>query len=113
MKLQHATTLAGARFGRHAWTLIEMMVAVTAGMLILASVASVYVFTNRTMDATANYEELDRQSRNALDTMTRDIRQSSAITNQSANTIWLLSQPDTNGNTFPMMYNWSSNRARL
>ena len=72
---------------RRAWTLPEMMIAVSCGILILGSVGSVYIFMNRTLDATINYEELDRQSRNALDLMTADIRQCGHLTNYTTNSL--------------------------
>ncbi len=53
-----------------AWTLIEMMVAVGISTFVFAALGSTYLFIGRTMDATANYEELDRQSRNAIDMIT-------------------------------------------
>jgi type II secretory pathway pseudopilin PulG len=98
---------------RSGWTLMEMMVAVGLGSLILASVGSVYVFTRRTMDATGNYEELDRQSRAALDQMTRDIRQCGALTNQNSTTMWLTAPTNTGGLPYPIMYNWNSNLSQL
>ena len=52
----------------------------------MASVAVVYIFMNRSLDATANYEELDRQSRNALDVII-DIRQTGHLTNYTTNTL--------------------------
>ena len=76
-----------AAAGRGGWTLPEMMVSVAIGTLILASVLSAYVFTSRTLDATINYEELDRQSRNSLDLMSADIRQCGALTSYATNSL--------------------------
>src|SRR5260370_19421188 len=70
---------------RQGWTLMEMMISVGVGTLLLASVGAVYVFMGRTLDATINYEELDRQSRNALDTMSIDIRQCVGVTGYATN----------------------------
>jgi len=66
---------------------MEMMIAVGLGTLILASVSTVYVHLHRTMDATINYEELDRQSRVALDLMSTDIRQCGGLTNFATNAL--------------------------
>lgn len=77
---------------RRGWTLPEMMVAVGIGTLILVSVTTVYVFMKRTLDATINYEELDRQSRNALDLMAADIRQCGGLTNFSTNALYFTNQ---------------------
>ena len=72
---------------RAGWTLVEAMLSVGIATFILGGMASVYVFTNKTLDATMNYEELDRQSRNALDLITMDIRQSGGMTTYSTNSL--------------------------
>src|SRR5437879_4189306 len=72
---------------RGGWTLIEMMIACGLGTLILAAVMSTYIYMNRTLSATANYEELDRESRYALDVMTRAIRQSAVLTNWTSTSL--------------------------
>lgn len=95
-----------------AWTLLEMMISVAVAAVILAAIASTYIFASRTLDATANYAELDRQSRNALDQITSALRQAGAITNMTSTTIWMTS--DTNaGSPYPMMLNWHSNTSTL
>jgi len=63
------------------------MIAAGISTFVLASLGSTYVFISRTMDATANYEELDRQSRNAIDLITTDIRQCGGLTNYSTNSL--------------------------
>jgi Tfp pilus assembly protein PilW len=69
------------------WTLIEMMIAVGISTFVMAGLLSSYMFISRTMDATANYEELDRQSRNAIDLITSDIRQCGGLTSFSTNSL--------------------------
>jgi hypothetical protein len=88
---------------RQGWTLVEMMISVGVGTLLLASVGAVYVFMGRTLDATINYEELDRQSRNALDTMSIDIRQCGGLTNYSTNSLSFTNQDGT-----LLMYSWDT-----
>ena len=56
------------------WTLVEMMVALLCGMIIVASLMAITVFASRSYLAIANYRDLDKNSRNALDVMSRDIR---------------------------------------
>lgn len=85
------------------WTLPEMLISVGVGVLMLGSVASVYIFMNRSLDATANYEELDRQSRQALDIMTTDIRQCGGLTNYTTNTLWF-----TNQDGSMLKYSWDT-----
>lgn len=92
MKLHFSIHKTGAGQQRAGWTLVEMMVSVAAGMLMLTAVFSSYIFMLRNLDAMANYEELDRQSRNAIDMMTRDIRQAGAMTSYSTNSIAFTNQ---------------------
>jgi hypothetical protein len=108
MHLRLTITRSVARGSRRAWTLPEMMIAVVAGAMILASVGSVYVFMRKTLDATANYEELDRQSRNALDRMTRDIRQCGHLTNYDAQNLYF-----TNLDGSLLQYTWNTNDQTL
>jgi len=75
-----------------AWTLIEMMVAVGISTFVFAALGSTYLFIGRTMDATANYEELDRQSRNAIDMITTDIRECGGLTNYTTNSLSFTNQ---------------------
>ena len=66
------------RHGR-GWTLVELLVAVAASMLIMASIMTIMVFTMRSFRAVGNYGELNQQSRYALDLMNRDIRNASGV----------------------------------
>jgi Tfp pilus assembly protein PilW len=63
------------------------MFACVIGTLILGAVLTTYIYMNRTLGAMANYEELDRQSRHALDVMTRAIRQSGTLTNWTSTSL--------------------------
>lgn len=85
MKFYPKRAKPGARMA--GWTLPELMVAVSVGTLVLAAVSSTFVFMRRTLDATINYEELDRQSRFSLDQMSSDIRQCGGMTAYSTNSI--------------------------
>jgi len=58
-----------------AWTLIELTISVGISSMIMAALMQTSLFTSRSFVAMGNYADLDRASRNALDNMTRDIRQ--------------------------------------
>jgi Tfp pilus assembly protein PilW len=73
------------RRGRSGFTLVEMMVATGLGLLVLAVIALATVFSARSFLAMGNYEELDSASRNALDIMTREIRQTKGLTAYATN----------------------------
>lgn len=72
-------------------TLVEVMVAFSAGFLLLAVMAVLYVFGMRTFGAMNNYTEMDARSRIALDYMIKEIRQASLVIGQqtSGSTTWL------------------------
>ncbi len=60
-------------------TLVEIMVAMGIGSLILLVLGSVTLYSARSFSSMANYSEINRMSRKALDEMTRDIRQSRGL----------------------------------
>ena len=74
-----------SRRSRSGFTLAELAVASGLGVLVFAAVAIGMVFSSRSFLALGNYEELNSASRNALDTMTREIRQTKALTAYATN----------------------------
>src|SRR5277367_4994027 len=66
---------------RRAFTLVELMVATSIGVFVLATVMVSFVVMSRSFNAIGNYADLDRQSRNTLEVMARDIRQTGGLTN--------------------------------
>ncbi len=61
------------------------MVSIGIGSIVLAAVATMVSYTGRSFSSLVNYVELDRKSRNALDVMTRDIRQVSFLSSYATN----------------------------
>lgn len=57
------------------YSLPEFMVTIGVGSIVFLAVTSLTLYTGRSFAGISNYVELDRESRNALDTLTRDIRQ--------------------------------------
>jgi Prokaryotic N-terminal methylation motif len=82
---------------RAGFTLVEAIVAVALGTLVLAVVASITVYSSRTFSAISNYVDLDVHSRFALDIISREARQCTAVvdcqTNGSVTTITLTNMP--------------------
>jgi Tfp pilus assembly protein PilW len=64
---------------RSGFSLVELMVAVVAGLLVALAVVLVCAFVLRSFIAMGNYAELDRNSRNALDHISRNVRASLAV----------------------------------
>jgi|ERR1043166_2011200 hypothetical protein len=66
-------------------TLIDFLFGMTIGMIVITAVAALTIYTARSFAAMQNYADLDDKSRNALDYMTRDIRQVTSLTSFSTN----------------------------
>jgi prepilin-type N-terminal cleavage/methylation domain-containing protein len=66
-------------------TLVEMLIAVAIGSLVFAAIGKLTLFTARSFVALGNYNDLDNASRNALDTLSREIRQTKALTQYNTN----------------------------
>lgn len=66
-------------------TLVELLVAVGISGILFAAVASLSLYTARSYAAMGNYADLDRASQNALDRMSRAIRQTKELTYYSTN----------------------------
>jgi len=60
-------------------TLVEVMIATAIGGIILAAAGSLMVYNARTLAALANYADLDRYSRGAVDKLSQDIRQATDL----------------------------------
>jgi prepilin-type N-terminal cleavage/methylation domain-containing protein len=84
---------------RWGFTLVEMMVAVAVGCLLLAALATLYVFSMRSFAAMANYSDLNNKSRYASDIISRDIRSALNVVSATTSQLVLNEPDDTTGNT--------------
>jgi prepilin-type N-terminal cleavage/methylation domain-containing protein len=66
--------------GARGMTLVEVMIAAALGSMLLAAAGSLWLFGSRSFLAMGNYSDLDKKSRAALDRMSQDIRQATAVT---------------------------------
>lgn len=73
------TAISGLRPGR-GFTLTELMVAMGLGSIVITAVAFLTLYGSRSSVAVCNYTDLDAKSRYALDVMSREIRQATAVT---------------------------------
>lgn len=78
MKFPSLTQISRRR--RSGLSILEMLIAMSIGVMLLAAMATFAIYTARGFVSQGNYADLDRASRNALDTITRDIRQSRSVT---------------------------------
>lgn len=97
------TTYSKAPTARcRAFTLVEMLVTMGIGSIILTAVASMSLYTGRSLATISNYVDLDNTSRTALDIMTRDIRQVTYLDDFSSNH---LTFTDHDNGTLSFTYN--------
>lgn len=89
-------------------TMIELLVTVGIGALVLAVVATLANLGARSFATMVNYSDLDQKSRQALDVMTREIRQATRVTGlQTAlPTKWLRLTNADEGHT--VTFTWTS-----
>ncbi|HEV2319068.1 MAG TPA: prepilin-type N-terminal cleavage/methylation domain-containing protein [Verrucomicrobiae bacterium] len=92
------------RFSR-GFTVVEMIVAMTAGMIVLGAITWTSITLSHSLAAVSNYYQLDAASRNTLDTMSRDIRNASDVTAFSS-TNFTMTGINSQGTPYTFTYNW-------
>ena len=95
---------------KRAWTLVEMMVAVTVFSVSSAALATLFIFCIRSFASMANYASLDQENREALDMLTKEIRESRQVRDYLTNppTIILL-----RGDGREVTYSFSSSTRQM
>ena len=68
-----------------AWTLVEMMMSLGVFSIAAAALATILLFSVRGFAAMSNYAVLDQYNRQAMDTVTYELRQSQKILNYQSN----------------------------
>src|SRR5687768_17565786 len=86
------------KFLQRAFTLPEMMMAIAVSSVILTALLSFLVYSSRSFAAMSNYVDLEQRSQDALDQMTRDIRETQYLSNYT--TAEINGQTVTNTITF-------------
>jgi len=94
-------------------TLVELMVATGAGSIVLAAVLALFLFSARSFAALANYVDLDNKSRNALDTMSSDIRQADFLKSYLTNQLVFQTTDPTTSNTLNLTYFYEPDKTTL
>jgi len=92
------TTSTEARAG---FTLVEFLITLAVGSIIFLAVAVLGIYAGRSFAGLANYTDLDARSRNALDRLTRDVRQVNRLT---ASTATSLTFEDADGSALQYVY---------
>jgi Tfp pilus assembly protein PilW len=88
-------------------SLTEVLVGLALSTILVAMGGSLWLFGSRSFAAISNYTDLDIKSRNALDQMSRDIRQATQVTAfQSSASSARITLADAAGAT--ITYTWSA-----
>lgn len=98
---------------KRAFTLFEFVVATGAGGLLFAAVAVMMMYCGKSTAIMGNYVDLDKSDRDALDTMTTDIRQANMVTAFTSNRMALQTTDVNTGATNTLTYMYSSANGTL
>lgn len=94
------------------FTLLELITAMTAGLIILGVFVAITLNLNYMMISTGNYGDLDEYSRHTLDLLSRDIRNASSVDPTSTNTILVLNNTYSSPTTITYSWDGSNNVTR-
>jgi len=74
-----------------AFSLVEMLVSIGIGVVVIGVVVALSIVTAWHFNATSNYAQMDDQSRNALDKISKEVRNSTSLVayNSTANPMYL------------------------
>jgi Tfp pilus assembly protein PilV len=97
---------------RQAWTLLEMMVAVGIFSLSSLGLMGLYLFSVKSMGSMYNYCLLDQYNRQAMDQLTREIRQATKVLNYTTNSVTILAAND-DGSTSTVTYTFSPSAKKM
>ena len=110
------TTFRTHKARRSGMTLVELLIAVGISGMIFVALGMMIFFSGRSYAALANYVDLDNRSRQALDLMSKDIRQVNAVTGsgttnlpsgQAVTNTLVLSGTEADGTAYNITYTYS------
>src|SRR5213596_496006 len=113
-------TRKGNKAGSVGMTLAELLIAIGISGMIFVAVGMMIFFSGRSYAALANYVDLDNRSRQALDLMSKEIRQVDCVTNSATATLpsgqvvtnqLVLSGTETNGTSYTITYTYNPSSA--
>ena len=96
-----AVTRGESKQSRRGMTLLEMMIAGCIAAIVLTAVMLITMYSARSFVAMGNYADLDQASRNALDNMSREIRQTLGLKSYSSTQLTFQENPS---NTLSYIY---------
>jgi type II secretory pathway component PulJ len=104
------TSTARNNARRRGFTLVESVVAGGISVIVSAGLMGFFLLTAQSFSAIGNYATLDAKDRNALDTMSRDIRQANGCSTNafSSTNLTLLMADPTTGQPYTINYNYAA-----
>lgn len=100
MKLASKST--NSRKKSQGLTVLELLITSGIASVVFAATASFWIFSARSFVALGNYSDLDKASRNALDTLSKEIRQARSLTTFSSTSLTFQDYDST-----PLTYTYS------
>lgn len=88
--------------------MVELLVATGIFSLAGLAVGSLYLSSTRSFAALANYSELDKINRTAMDTLSKEIRQAQAVTDATSSSITII-----NGDGLNVTYTFNALSGKL
>ncbi len=85
--MEFKTTSTSRRRSSHAFTLVEVLIAVGLSGLLLAVCASLMLYTIRSIASVTDSVDLNARSRHAIDRMSKKLRQASVVKSFSATSL--------------------------
>jgi len=73
--------------GQRGFTIAEMWLALAVGGVVISALMAFSMYSGKSFAALTNYVDLEQKSQHALDTMTREIRQTLCLTNFGTGTV--------------------------
>lgn len=108
MQLPSSPPSLRARKSRLAFSFVEMLVAMAIGGMVFAALASLMLYSARSFVAIGNYIDLDKASRNALDVMSRAIRQTGGLKTYSTSSLTF-----TNADSTQLSFTWNPSTRKV
>jgi Tfp pilus assembly protein PilW len=102
-----------APHARRAWTLVELMVAVGIFSLVGLALMGTYIFGVKTMASMYSYAVLDQYNRQAMDQLTREIRQARLVLAYTTNSITVLVPKDDFSGDHRVTYSFNATSKRM
>src|SRR6266850_6743116 len=94
-------------------TLVELLVAMGVGSILFLAVGTLAFYSARSFAALSNYVELDNFSRNALDQMSREIRQADSLVSGSDQQMVFQATNPTNGSVYNVTFTYDPGTRKL